>query len=513
MLCTRFCFAPNLAILPATLAILVLVAGCVAETSSSSATPRNDDTAPSHAAAEGTLAEPAQAVVPDGPAESAEIRNETPLEADSALALPAPSPASGNEKPARLELPPLPSLDPPSTVTLQTLAEPAGTPGHEEAEPNTPAALPQMAQEQPNLQPQTPAPAEAAANRPQASQPESEARRSFLENPLREGTDDFPTARSVTKAGSPSPDAPLATPDVPASESSGKPANQSASKGKDSGNYDPVAENGEIFVGWQKPKVALLISGRQDGYLEPCGCAGLERMKGGLTRRHSLFKTLTADGWPVVGVDCGGLIKGFGRQAELKFHMSVDAMKDMGYSAIGLGKSDLRLPGGELLSRVASSEELPSLFVSANVAVLGFDMGMTSTHRIVEAGGQRIGITSVLGTSWQKEINNSEIEMADPQPKLREVLPKLKAQSDILVLLAHASVEESKALAAAFPDFQIVVTAGGNPEPPKTMETLPGGSKLIEVGEKGMHAIVLGIYDDGKIQYQRVPLDSRFEGT
>ena len=45
--------------------------------------------------------------------------------------------------------------------------------------------------------------------------------------------------------------------------------------------FDPVAENGKFFEGWKKPKLAIVISGRQDGYLEPCGCAGLFRQKGG----------------------------------------------------------------------------------------------------------------------------------------------------------------------------------------------------------------------------------------
>lgn len=332
----------------------------------------------------------------------------------------------------------------------------------------------------------------------------------FSENPLREGTDEFPGR--------------LATPGVPGATGGGalmvetafdrRPETSAGSVGKkgksDAEHYDPVAENGEIFVGWQKPKVALLISGRQDGYLEPCGCAGFHRMKGGLTRRHSLFRDLDAKGWPVVGMDCGGLVKGAGRQAELKFHLSVDAMQKMGYSAIGLGRSDLHLFPDELLSKVASSPGAPSPLLSANVAVYGFDAGMTADHRIVEAGGLRIGITSVLGTAWQKEINTPEIEMADPQAKLQEVLPKLKDRCDLLVLLAHATVEESKAYAAAFPEFQIVVTAGGNPQPPKTMEILPGGTRFIEVGEKGMDAIVLGVYESGKIEYERVPLDSRF---
>ena len=37
---------------------------------------------------------------------------------------------------------------------------------------------------------------------------------------------------------------------------------------------DPIATNGEIFVGWPKPDVALVFSGEQNGYLEPCGLHG-----------------------------------------------------------------------------------------------------------------------------------------------------------------------------------------------------------------------------------------------
>src|SRR5688500_6786682 len=51
-----------------------------------------------------------------------------------------------------------------------------------------------------------------------------------------------------------------------------KPAEAYADREK----IDPVKVNGEIFVDWPKPDVALVFSGEQDGYLEPCGCAGLE---------------------------------------------------------------------------------------------------------------------------------------------------------------------------------------------------------------------------------------------
>ena len=279
--------------------------------------------------------------------------------------------------------------------------------------------------------------------------------------------------------------------------------------------FDPVKENGPIFIGWPKPKLAVVITGRLDGYLEPCGCAGKERMKGGLSGRHSFFENLRdTRRWPVVAVDVGGLVKGFGAQAEMKFHtVVVDAMRKMGYDAIGLGKSDLRLPAGELFSEVANTDQVQSPFVSANVALFSFDLNMTAKQRIVQTAGMKVGITSVLGKKWQEEINNPDVEMVDPELALAELVPAMNAQCDLLILLAHATMEESIELARKFPDFDLVVTADGPPEPPREPTKIDRSETLlVEVGEQGTNAIVLGLYDDpaSPIRYQRVPLDSRF---
>jgi len=84
----------------------------------------------------------------------------------------------------------------------------------------------------------------------------------------------------------------------------------------------------------------------------------------------------------------------------------------------------------------------------------------------------------------------------------------------VLVLLAEATKDESIALAKKFPQFQIVVTAGGAEVPPKEATNIEGTqTKLIELGAKGMYAIVLGLYGGNgpdSIRYQRVPLDVRF---
>jgi hypothetical protein len=278
---------------------------------------------------------------------------------------------------------------------------------------------------------------------------------------------------------------------------------------------DPVAKNGPIFQGWPKPKLALVITGLQQGYLEPCGCAGLDNQKGGLSRRHTLLLQLAHEGWPLVPLDVGGQVQRYGRQTVIKFGVALEALRTMGYQAVALGESDLRLPTDELLAATANFSDASgqSRFVAANVGLFDFEADAIAPYRIVEKAGVRIGITAVLGQSQAKEVTSDEVKIVRPADALAQVVPKLKSQCQVLVLLAHASNEEAASLAKQFPDFDVVASAGGADEPPA--QPIPvAGSKtlLVDVGHKGMYAIVLAMYGGSQRpwRYQRVPLDSRF---
>ena len=74
--------------------------------------------------------------------------------------------------------------------------------------------------------------------------------------------------------------------------------------------------------------------------------------------------------------------------------------------------------------------------------------------------------------------------------------------------------DESLALAKRFPDFDVVATSGGAAEPPERVRRV-GKTILVEVGEKGMSAVVLGFYDEGnqRVRDQRVILDSRYPNS
>ncbi len=289
--------------------------------------------------------------------------------------------------------------------------------------------------------------------------------------------------------------------------------------------FDPIEQNGRYFEGWPKPKVAIAITGMEHGYIEPCGCAGMDRMTGGMSRRYSFFRELRKKkGWPVVAFDVGGLANGFGREAEIKFRTLAESKEKMGYSAVGFGIDDLRLPADELVLVAADVNGKPSAFISANIGLYGFDAHIMQTSRIVKAGGMKIGVTAVLGREYLKEIKHlqkdgdtSEIEMIDPVAALKKIVPELKKNADYLVLLANATQAEAIALAGQFPEFNVVVVSEGPELPPNKPELIPGTQvPLITVGHKGMSVIVLGLYEEDhsiRYRYQRVLLDARFPAS
>jgi hypothetical protein len=309
-------------------------------------------------------------------------------------------------------------------------------------------------------------------------------------------------------------DAKPATPDAktPDAQSTADSKTEKAPSAAAENGADPgraVPKNDEpLFQGWPKPLAVIVATGMQMGYIEPCGCSGKENQRGGLSRRHSFLKKLVADGWTVVPLDVGGQVRRFGTQSEFKFQRTADALKTMHYRAIALGTDDLRLPAQALAGPIADNTEA---FVSANAAL--FDEKFIPRFQIVSAGKLKLGVTAVLGESARRAINNDDIKFKPAEQALKEVLPDLKkAGCDRLVLLAHATQRESIELAKKFPEFDFVITSGGAPEPPREPAIVEGTkTRLVEVGQKGEYANVIGLFDDPQqpLRFRMVPLELR----
>jgi len=278
---------------------------------------------------------------------------------------------------------------------------------------------------------------------------------------------------------------------------------------------DPRGTDPPLFDGWKKPKLLLFFTGFLDGYIEPCGCAGIEHMKGGLGRRHTCLQQLEQKGWDVLPIDAGNLNKGFGIQEELKFDFVIDrAYHQMKYQAAGIGSRELLLSTDTLIGYSVDTVGNPKRYTSANVALLEFDPNIVVPYRVLEKAGIKIGVVSVLGDSLLRNINNEDILTAKAEEKLREVLPKMDAEKcDRKVLIVHGTDNEINTLLKQFADkFDFVLPSNTTAEPPLQPKKI-GNMMILEVGEKGRYALAIGLFDDPTtpIRYERVPLDARFK--
>jgi hypothetical protein len=283
----------------------------------------------------------------------------------------------------------------------------------------------------------------------------------------------------------------------------------------------PPAE--DLIKDWEKPEFALFITGRLHGYIEPCGCVGLDRQKGGLLRRHTVQKLIKNRGWNVLSIDSGNQIQRFSEQALLKMETVFKSLcQTMDYDSIALGPDDLsKAPSIALAQRMVNNlgrdengEKNP--FVCANIVVL--DESISERFRIFNVGGKKVGVTSLVGDEHLGIIRDDGVTKESVADGLARVIPAMKAQAcDLMVCTIHAEPSTCVDLAKQYPEFDLMVTAGGAGDPKNLPERIVAGdhvTQLIYTGTKGMHVGIVGFYGDRtNLKYERVPLDARFEDS
>ena len=297
---------------------------------------------------------------------------------------------------------------------------------------------------------------------------------------------------------------------VPPARETGKPDAKGAGKGVNS------------FVDWPKPRAALLVSGEQLGYLEPCGCT--EGQLGGLLRRYELVDRLTRqEGWPLALVDLGSLVKdpaaarGGPEQTKIKFHVALKALAAMKYDALALSPEDLKVGVDEAVGQFLNLPGDRLKVVAANVTAAGLEAKVVPSVR-VELGTVTIGVTAVVDPERLKALRDPSLDLLAVRPideALPAVLADLEKTTQTQVLLVQASPGTARALAEKYPGFDVVVSTSPLDVTPDDAERLNGGKTLlVSVGQKGKYVGVVGLFDDPAkpYRYQRVTLGARYDG-
>ncbi len=154
-----------------------------------------------------------------------------------------------------------------------------------------------------------------------------------------------------------------------------------------------------------------------------------------------------------------------------------------GYDAIGLGETDLNY-GFEFLQRMIAEHGLP--FTNANVRNAATGELLLPEYIVVERGGLRFGICSVLDPSYRivsMAARDIEYQVDDPAAALRDLLPRLRQKCDTVVLLSHLGDQGSERLLAELGGVDIAVL--GHLYRPLTQERIINDAIVLAAVHEG----------------------------
>ena len=238
--------------------------------------------------------------------------------------------------------------------------------------------------------------------------------------------------------------------------------------------------------------VTILYTGDTRGWVEPCGCS--QGVLGGLPRRATLLRRLREQTPQAPIVDAGALL---GESSdELKVPLIVEQLKVMGYGAANLGPADARWR--KTIASLMRKQGLPG--VSLQYA----DGEAIRSHRVVDAGGTRVGLAGVARFPAGKH-----------RQELRDVLAYLRRSCDLVVLLSAAAAQDNLRLAREFSGMDVIIGMAPGRRPqlvragkiwlaPVTAEGGHVGRLTVRLGNPGAAEAALDLYPLG----DQIPDDS-----
>jgi len=294
------------------------------------------------------------------------------------------------------------------------------------------------------------------------------------------------------------------------------------------------------FKGWPKPDVAIILSGDQHGYLQPCGCS--EPQYGGLTRRYNLFQALWQRGWPTVAVDLGDIAGSqkdnpplllHNPQTLLKYRYSMMALEKMQYGAASFGLRETELP---LFDAMAETLNHPSPKVlCANLIRAGNGQvyqGTVADFEVVkpttQAKAPLVGVVAIAGKDLESKVKDMTVKFDPKTPKiLIDALIQCKQKGAELHVVLYQGDSKDAVACAQFcqdqrkansnvPRVDAILCLGEDLPPAAPVSVVGGETVVITVGHKGQHVGVLGAFRRGnpqqpfEMRYELIRMDPKF---
>lgn len=209
-------------------------------------------------------------------------------------------------------------------------------------------------------------------------------------------------------------------------------------------------------------------------------------MAGGLARRATVVEGLRAETPNLLLLDCGTVFSTPNKKdKEKKAEVVLAAMDFMGYDALNLGSREFFF-GPEYLKNKSTEIKFP--FLASNLREGDTQPSWAKPYLLKTVGDIKVAVLGVLPETafnsqdvtpdddehdhdhdHEKPTNKNEadkitqpgnLRISQPQAALAELLPELKEQAEVIILLSQLPVTETGNLLANLPDIDLAVTCG-----------------------------------------------------
>ena len=231
--------------------------------------------------------------------------------------------------------------------------------------------------------------------------------------------------------------------------------------------------------------LTLLYSGEEHGQLIPHGCT--TEQVGGLAHRQTLITDIRAEHDAVLNLHTGNLIDAAGPNAEWIYQIGLSALDAMKVDIMCLGPNELSLPLETLEALHTNHPEVG--FVCANAAAQ-----IDTPYLIRTISSVNVAVVGLVSESHAQEL--PDVTLIPPQTALVELEAELVSKSDMVIVVFHATQEETHALAKTVPWIDVLIVAGDeqkHPVEPRRTSIFTGETAIVTNAAQGAAVGVLEV--------------------
>jgi 2',3'-cyclic-nucleotide 2'-phosphodiesterase (5'-nucleotidase family) len=245
-------------------------------------------------------------------------------------------------------------------------------------------------------------------------------------------------------------------------------------------------------------EVMLISFGETDGELKDCGCHA--DPKGGLPHRATLIDSLRAGNIRYVLVDAGNFLNNEAYAGELKSRFIWKTMEQMGYFASAPGVRELS--AWNLYQELVASSPIRPVATNLSVMSDGKESPVGLPYAISESNGLRVAFFSLIGAedvAAAAPPPGVEFRTQDPTAAARAIVPILRKQADLVVLMSQMTADQTDEMLHQVPGIDVAIY--GRQPAWVEMPKMVGNTIIQRTGMRGMYVgeILLVLDPAGKI--------------